>query len=249
MKPAFQCVLAAALVLSSAQALALFRCGNVFQDKPCESGPEIRLSPSGRPITGPAPTRAPAAPAAAALPAPAAAGPAPNFAVVCARVGDQAQRMVWKREGGVSQEQQLAERSTTLSAGEHAKAVRDVYARRGTAPEIKAALEAQCVTDRQKEFEASEMLALLRKQAGETGTIAAAPAAPAAAPGNTVGADNAQASPALAGTKPSAARCKGLRQSIDDANSRLRQGGSGRTMESLQNERRDAEASLRSAGC
>ena len=242
MKSAFQCVLATALVLSSAPALALFRCGNVFQDKPCESGPEIRLSPSGRPITGPAPARAPAAVAAAALPATAAAGPASNFAVVCARVGDQAQRIVWKREGGVSQEQQLAERSTTLSADDYAKAVRDVYARRGAAPEIKAALEAQCVTDRQKEFEASEALMLLRKQAGDTGTTAAAP-------GNTVVADNAQASPAPAGSKPSAARCKGLRQSIDDANARLRQGGSGRTMESLHNERRDAEASLRSAGC
>jgi hypothetical protein len=116
MNQAFRYGLACLLVLCGAPALAMYRCGNVFQDKPCESGAEIRLSPSGRPTTAPPAARAPASAPAAA---PAATTPS-SFTAACARVGEQAQRIVWKREGGATQEQQLAERSTALAPAEHA---------------------------------------------------------------------------------------------------------------------------------
>jgi hypothetical protein len=240
MNQAFRYGLACLLVLCGAPALAMYRCGNVFQDKPCESGPEIRLSPSGRPTSAPPAARAASAPAAA----PATATPS-SFTVACARVGEQAQRIVWKREGGATQEQQLAERVTGLSQAEHGKTVAAVYARRGSAPEVRAAIEAECVAERQKEADAAALLNQLRKQAGET------PAAPAAGPAPAPGAaaDSAQASPAPADGKPSAATCSRLRSALADVNARLTQGGNARAMEALQNERRSAEASLRSSGC
>jgi hypothetical protein len=242
MKPAFRYAIACLLVLCGAPALAMYRCGNVFQDKPCESGPEIRLSPSGRPTAAPPAARAASAPATA----PATATPS-SFAVACARVGELAQRIVWKREGGATREQQLAERVTGVSQAEHAQTVAAVYARRGSAPEVRAAIEAECVAERQKEADAAALLNQLRKQAGETPVIPAASPAPAAEPGAT--AQSTPNSPAPADGKPSAATCSRLRNTLAEANARLTQGGTARVMEALQNERRSAEASFRSSGC
>lgn len=234
MKNTLSSCIACLLALSGTQALALYRCGNVFQDKPCESGSQVNLSPSGRPQSGPG---------AAPLPRPA---PAPNsatFAIACSRVGEQAQRITWKREAGATQEQQLAERATVLSPEDQARTVAAVYARRGSAADIRAAIEAECMADKAKEAEAAELLRQLRRQAGDSAPAPAAPAAdatPARAP------DSARAS---TGNKPSASDCSSLRKSVDDAKARLVQGGSGRQMEMLQNERRSAEASLRGSGC
>jgi hypothetical protein len=222
---------ASLLVLSGAPAMAMYRCGNVFQDKPCESGPEVRLSPSGVPARQQSAT--PAAPAAAPV-----AGQA--FAATCARIGEHAQRVAWKREGGATQEQQLAERASNLPPGEHAKTVASVYSRRGSAPEIRSAVEAECLVDKQKEADAAELLTRMRQQAGEP---ARAPREPAAA------ASRPEATPMAGSGKPSAAACASLKKSLDNVRARMAQGGSSRQMESLQNDRRSAEASLRSSGC
>src|SRR6188474_1366834 len=121
MKNALRSSIACLLVLSTAPAFALYRCGNVFQDKPCESGNQVILSPSGRPATQ-APAAPSAAPAGAAATRPSTSNSA-SFAIACSRVGEQAQRIVWKREGGATVEQQLAERATVLSPDEQAKTV------------------------------------------------------------------------------------------------------------------------------
>lgn len=259
MNQAYRTCIAALLVLASAPALAMYRCGNVFQDKPCASGTEIRLSPSGRQV--PAFTSAPST---APTPVPAAASP---YAPVCARAGEQAQRMVWKREAGASQEQQLADPPGVLSRSEQAKLLGDVYARRGTAMEVRNAIQAECLVEKQKEGEAAELLARLRKQNGESDASSAslAPSAPsiasaasapatrsvAAAPpqAGASAAESAANRSASAGGKPSAAVCAGMRKTLDDANARMRQGGSGQAMESMQNDRRNAENSLRVSGC
>lgn len=242
MKNSVRSCIACLLVLAAAPAMALYRCGNVFQDKPCESGAQINLSPSGRPQASPA------APAAAAAAAAATRPPAPSsatFAIACSRVGEQAQRITWKREGGATLEQQLAERATALSPEEQAKTVRSVYGRRGGAPDIRSQVEAECMADKEKEAQAAELLKQLRKDAGETGAPPVAAGTPAAAAVNA--ADNATAT--AASNKPSASRCRSLQRAVDDARSRLAQGGSSKQMESLQNDRRDAEKSLRESGC
>ena len=243
MKTTLRSCVACLLVLACTPALALYRCGNVFQDKPCESGTQINLSPSGRPQAAPA---TPAAAPAAAAPRPAPPANAATFAFACSRIGEQAQRITWKREGGATQEQQLAERATVLSPADQATTIGAVYARRGSAPEIRASIEAECMAEKEKEAEAAALLQQLRKQAGESAaTSAAAAAAAAASPAPARAADNA----APTSTKPSAARCASLKKSVDDVKARLVQGGGVRQMEALQTERRSAEASLRSSGC
>ena len=251
MKNALRSCIACLLVLSAAPAFALYRCGNVFQDKPCESGPQVTLSPSGRTQTSPAQAPAPAAAAAAtATPArPIPTASSASFAIACSRVGEQAQRMVWKREGGATIEQQLAERATVLSPDEQAKTVRSVYARRGSAPDIRSQVEAECMADKEKEAQAQELLKQLRKDAGETAATAPAAGATPARAADAGAAAAAAAATQPASNKPSVAHCNSLKKSVDYAKSRLTQGGSASTMEYLQKERRSAEAELRSSGC
>ena len=246
--------IAVLLVLSGAPALAMYRCGNVFQDTPCAGGTEIRLSPAGRQL--PAGTSSPPN-----APAPTAAGSAfatSPFTTACARSGEQAQRMVWKREGGASQEQQLADPPGVLSRSEQAKLLGDVYARRGTAMEVRNAIQAECLVEKQKEAEATELLGRLRKQSGESDASSAPSAPPAALAASSpairaVAAAPPQAGASAAGSaanryvstggKPSAAACAGLRKAVDDVDTRLRQGGSSQAMEMMQNDRRSAETS------
>ena len=240
MKNGLRSCIACLLVLAGAPAMAMYRCGNVFQDKPCESGTQIDLSPSGRA----APSQALPGAAPAAVAAPARSTPRANaatFAIACSRVGEQAQRITWKREGGATMEQQLAERATVLSPDEQAKTVQSVYARRGSAPDIRSQVEAECMADKEKEAAAAELLNQLRKQAGET------PVAPPEAAGTA--ARSTEATPPPASDKPSKAYCASLKKSVDDARVRLAQGGSSRQMESMQNDRRSAENSMRSSGC
>jgi hypothetical protein len=162
------------------------------------------------------------------------------------RAGEQAQRIVWKREGGATLEQQLAERATVLSPDDQAKTVRSVYARRGSAPDIRSQIEAECMADKEKEAQAQELLKQLRKDAGETG---AAPAAPAATPARAADAGAAAATQPAPSTKPSASHCSSLKRSVEYTKSRLAQGGSASQMETMQRDRRDAEKSLRESGC
>src|SRR5512133_1262148 len=88
-------------LLAAGAAHAVYRCGNVYQDRPCDdNGPQPHLTPGMK-----APKPQAASPAAAASPC----------APACARVGEQAQQVAWKREAGATQDKQLAEVTGTGS--------------------------------------------------------------------------------------------------------------------------------------
>lgn len=221
---------AAALLLGACLAgpagAAMYRCGNVFQDRPCDAGVvEQRITPGGTSRT--------TAPAAA--PAPATVSP---FAMACARMGETAQRIVWKREGGATLEKQIGE---SHGNEDLIATIRAVYARRGTAPEIRAAIESECVAERTKQAEAAEALKALQKQAGPAGAPVPAAPAPAADP-----APAATAGPAAAKPNP---MCAGWRKDLATIEGQLRAGGNAATMESLQNQRRGVEKQLSDAKC
>lgn len=85
MKHLTRTALCAVLALTGLQAHALYRCGSVYQDRPCDSSVEQKqLMKSGAVIVTPATPApkpaAPAAPAAAAAPVKAAPAPAPAAA-------------------------------------------------------------------------------------------------------------------------------------------------------------------------
>lgn len=142
-----------ALMVLATPAHALFRCGNSYQDKPCATAAaESSVNPAIRNATVPA--------------TPAAAKPlASPFAAACARMGNEAQRIVWNREAGATRDKQVAELPRGHAYDDMVQTIDAVYIKRGTAPEIRGQIEAECLVQRQKQADAATALKALAEQA------------------------------------------------------------------------------------
>ncbi|MGE3349928.1 MAG: hypothetical protein AB7I35_21065 [Ramlibacter sp.] len=216
--------LALCLTLSVLPAHALYRCGNVFQDRPCDASGAVRAAPATVP----------------SAPTPAATRKPPSaFTAVCARIGLDAQRFVWKREGGATLEQQMADLPNAHNRNELARTLESVYQHRGSAPEIRAAIEADCLVEKQKAADAAAALKNLQEAA------ARAPAAPVPPTGTAPGA-TAVRPPAVVDGK---ARCADLKRERDALLERGRAGGSAATMDSLNDQKRRVDAAMGEARC
>ena len=225
--------LLAGLSSGTAQA-ALFRCGNVFQDRPCDAGvQEQQLRPNG---------------SAGKSSGASAATRASPFAAVCSRVGEHAQRIAWKREGGATLERQVSEIPGGSDRQEMIAITEAVYARRGSATDIRAAIEAECVQRKTEAAQASDVLRALQKQAGQ-GVVERAPGAGSPAPVTAV--PTAATAPGAPAAKAATANpaCANFREQKNAIESRLRTGGRPETMEMLQRQRREVEKSLSDANC
>ncbi len=229
MKPRLRATLSLALLalLATPYAHALYRCGNVYQDRPCANPEsEVRLAPAGRSVTG--------APAAATGTA---------FAQVCARMGQEAQKVAWKREAGATQEKQLAELPPGGSREEMATVIASVYSRRGSAPEIKAAVEAECRAEKQREADQAAALAALQPQGAKPLPAAATGGAPAQDAGQK------QAATSRVPAADPRAACPNLRAMDASLREQMRAGGSAATMEMLNAQRRTLDQRLSDARC
>jgi hypothetical protein len=141
---------ALAAALPMAASAALYRCGTAYQDRPCEGGvPQETLRPSGARTPPGLTTRTAAEDAALPKPAPAMPGERTVEARRhCAAQGEQAERMAWKRQGGASRDQQIAEIGNergTIHGRERERLVMTVYGTSGSAHEIRTRVEAECL--------------------------------------------------------------------------------------------------------
>ncbi len=229
MKPRLCAALSLALLtlLATPYAHALYRCGNVYQDKPCANPEsEVRLAPTGRSATG--------APAAATGTA---------FAQVCARMGQEAQKVAWKREAGATQEKQLAELPPGGSREEMTQVIASVYSRRGSAPEIKTAVEAECHAEKQREADKAAALAALQPKGAKPvpADIQGGASAQEGGPKQAVTTRAPAADPRSA--------CRNLRSMDASLREQMRAGGSASTMEMLNGQRRMLDQRLSDARC
>ena len=224
-------------LFAAGAAHAVYRCGNVYQDTPCDGGPpQPHLSPG---------KAAPPAPAAAPT-GPAAAGGSP-FAAACSRIGQAAQQMVWKRDAGATQETQLSQLPPAGSRDEMVKTLDSVYRKRGSAPEIRAAVEAECIAEKQQ---AADLAAAIRVLQDQQGQQAGAKSAPAAAPATLKPADAELTSGKKAADETGRSKsCPSWRSELDSIKDALRRGGSVATMEQWQARRRSVEKSMAQSGC
>lgn len=108
---------------ASVQAQTMYRCGSVFQDRPCDNGQQGKIIGVNR------------APGNADKPA---------LDPSCTRRGDEAKKIIWSREGGASAEKLMAEATT----GEARKLISDVYAIRANSSEVRAAIENACMAEK-----------------------------------------------------------------------------------------------------
>ncbi len=230
MNPFFKTLICSLALLASGQSFALYRCGSVFQDRPCDiADAQAAAAASARTAAKP--------PADSSANAP--AGTVSPFAMACSRVGKSSLDIIWKREAGALREAQYA---SAAGNPEHKNLVDAVYEQRGTAPQIRAAIEADCIGEKQRAADANAAVAAAQKSPG-------ASAAPArAAP--TTGAAPLTVAAAPAG-KPndSAAQCANLSSQLAAVQERARKGGGVAAMEQLANERRAIDTKISAAKC
>jgi len=227
MKPVLQVLSACLLTLASvhaAQAQSLFRCGNTYQDQPCNTDQKGKVVGD----TGAAKPEA----ASKADPA-------------CARKGAQAQKIMWGREAGQTAEVQLA----AAASESDRQLITDVYGRRGNSVDVRAAIEADCVAARERALRAAALIdAAAKLQATDSPAVAAtAPptAATAAAPRRLDTAAPTEAKSAFSRK----ALCQTLTRRVDSIQERQRAGGGVADMEALNRQRAQAEEERRQTGC
>ena len=228
-------VITAALLLSNpTTAQTLYRCGNQYQDKPCEKGEPAKRISAGAKRTASAAT--------------------PASDAECARRGERALKIVWARETGATAEQQLAE--VPSSAPDQQRLVTAVYEKRGSAPEIRAAIEADCMAEKEKLKQAQAMAAAAAQMMEKVPSDMRPAPAPAtvstgaAAPGVVQGDQKAaEAAERRFREEQHLKTCARLREDMATTRSQQRAGGDASTMDNLNERRRWLERSLASEGC
>ncbi|MBI1890526.1 MAG: hypothetical protein HYS18_07770 [Burkholderiales bacterium] len=212
-------VIGIAAVLPS-HAQGMFKCGNSYQDRPCDgkdSGKELKVRNTIA----------------------AEGGANPVNDAQCATRGARAQKMVWAREGGATQEKMLGE---ARSADER-ELVMEVYARRGTSHEVRAAIEATCVAEKERMAKAAALLesAGLKKQE--------MPQASANTQQRDAGASNNTMAQSSSAEDKKKRTCDNLRKQRSDTVSSQRSGGSGSRQDAWNQQIRELDNKLRENQC
>jgi hypothetical protein len=221
-------------VANNVYSQTMYRCGKTFQDRPCDSGQ------TGQAIGRATSAADPAIAGGSSAGQPMRAG-GEIAAAQCAQRGIDAQKIKWEREAGMTKEAQL---SLPKSSDER-RLIADVYMRQGSAPQIRAAVESDCLKDAERRAQA----AALMMEAGKL-LVDQNPSPP---PATRVTADvpsTATAQPQVDLKEESRkGQCADLQRSADGVRQRQRTGGSGASMEALNRERQGIDQRLRDAGC
>lgn len=220
-----------ALLATHAAAQTMYRCGSAYQDRPCAAGQSGQAV--GRTTTT--------------------AASAPTSDGECRQRGADAQKMSWAREAGQTLEQQQeridrGQSSASRKAYERELALQ-VYARRGSSAQVRAAIEADCVAEKQKAAETAAAAKALGLQPAAPQTVpSAAPVGPSAED-RRAAEERARQSASAREAQRRQERCQSLNAQLDGVRSRQRAGGSAATMDSLSQQRRDIEGKLAAGGC
>lgn len=223
------CLVTAALLTgivlcAPAQAQQMYRCGNKYQDRPCDGakqGKVIGSTGSSQSSSGPA------------------------VDANCARRGADAQKIMWAKESGRTEEMQL---SATTSADAKAL-ISDVYRRRGSSAQVRAAVEADCAAEQEKAAQAAALAGAAAKLQPQNQSAAAPiPAAESRADLEKEAARQREKQAANDAAQKKR-RCDNLGQMIERVRNRQRVGGNTTIMEMANRERQDLEKEYRDAGC
>jgi hypothetical protein len=219
-------VLAAALALlcAPAQSQTMYRCGKVYQDRPCDAGTKGKAMGS----TGVE-----------------AATPSGGGDAECAQRGKDSLKIVWSREGGATEERLLSE----TRSGSQQQFIRDVYRRRGSAAQVQAAVEADCVAEKER-MRAAMAAAALSGQPLPASPAVREPMQPAADPEAEARRKwEREQKQAAAAAESRKRTCDGYNRQMESLRARERSGGSAATMDSLNAQRRDLRERMGKAGC
>jgi hypothetical protein len=221
------------LVGGSAFSQKMYRCGNSYQDRPCEG---TQVSKNVRDIRQPSPQTAVA-----------------SQDAQCRQRGIAAQKIVWSREGGALAEQLIAEEATknrdANAAADMKSLIMDVYNKRGSAPEVRAAIEADCVAAKKQAALAAAIIAAEVKQQGKDTPAAGAGPSKALEGESPIAAAPQNETPVNNAAENHRKLCASISNKIEVIQNAQRGGGSVSAMENLRLRAQDAAAERVRAGC
>ena len=217
------------LMAAQASAQTMYRCGSVYQDRPCDAGK------AGK-VVGSTGTGAPAAPAGAG-----------DVDPECVQRGKDSLKIVWAREGGATEERLLSEASSSRER----RLIQNAYRRPGAATTVQAAVESDCVAEkRREEQDAAIAVAAALKSRREGGGAPAQSLQPVAeSKSQEQAAQIAAQQRAEAAAERKKAQCAGYNQDMESLVRQERSGGSSSRMDSLNEQRRSLRDRMSAAGC
>ncbi len=207
--------------LPEAHAQRMYRCGNAYQDRPCEG-----VQPSGKEVRNFSGSSAPAAPSVADA--------------QCAGAGEASMKVSWAREGGMTREQQLANHP------EDQWLIETVYLKRGTALEVRTAVEAACVAEKQR-----QAAAMAAAAARVQGTATVPPSGSQGPSADDLARFQERREAEIAANQEAfkKSRCDGLKQRYADLHRQERAGGSSAIMQRVRELRQALDEQKRNEGC
>jgi hypothetical protein len=229
MKRSLVLVSGSLLIAFQAQAQTLYRCGSVYQDRPCDAGKTGRVVGS----TGSG----------------AAAAPASGIDLECAQRGKDSNKIVWAREGGATEERLLSE----ASSARERRLIQNAYRRPGAASTVQAAVEADCVAEKQREEHQAAIAIAAALKAQKEGGGAATPSLPAQSVAQPQGEEQAAQIAAQQRAEREAQykkrQCTRYGDEMESLRRAERAGASASRMDSLNEQRRNLREQMSRAGC
>lgn len=232
-RPRLAAALLLTLALGPAAAQTLYRCGNVYQDRPCAGS-----QPAGKVVN----TTGAGSPAASRSP----------LSAACAQRGEAAQKIAWVRETGQTEAMQV---EAAAAQGLDAALITEVYRHVGSAAQIRGAIETECMAAAERAAARAAALAGMAP-GGEAAAPAPPPSRPLPASMLAPEAPDPQAlaqqraeDAARTAAAQRKAQCEALSVRIHIIRQTQRQGGSPAAQDNLQQQLRSAEQQLRAAGC
>jgi hypothetical protein len=153
-------------------------------------------------------------------------------------------KIMWAREAGASAERQLSE----TNRADERKLIIDVYQKHGTAMEVRAAIEADCIAEKERLALAAQLAATAAKLSGQSQSPQAMPRGPSDAEMKAAESQRMEEQDTR-NANMKEARCGNYETQIENIRKSQRAGASARGMESLNQQRRDVEKTKRDAGC
>jgi hypothetical protein len=205
----------------------MYRCGSVYQDRPCDAGKAGKVIGS----TG-------------------SAGPAPaqssDVEPECVQRGRDSQKIVWAREGGATEQRLLSEASSPRER----RLIQNAFRRPGAATTVQAAVEADCVAEKKREEQEAAVAIAAALKARREGGDAPQSLQPASNPGAQEQAVQVAAQErAQREADQKRQQCTRYSQDMESLVRQERSGGSASRMDSLNEQRRSLREQMSRTGC
>ncbi len=211
------------LCCANVSAQHMYRCGSVYQDRPCEGGQQGKRIGS----TGSSETAKPVADA------------------DCAKRGANTLKIVWAREAGASAERQLSD----AQGSDARKLIADVYNKRGSAPEVRAAIEADCMVEKERAAQAAAMYGATRgtdaQQPSSSEKVSSQSTEKSGKQNESKRHEDSESTKA----EIKKTTCDSLKTELTDIKANQRRGGNAETMEDLRQQLRTTNDRIRDTGC